>query len=705
MTAADRDFDDDGEYGRHKDKAAKRQATVSAKGRDIPELPQVAQPKRREKCRRSLAAFLTTYFPLAFPLKWSPDHLKVIAKVEQVVLQGGLFALAMPRGSGKTTICERAVLWAVLYGHHKFAMLVGATAEKAEESVDKIKGELESNDLLFEDFPEACIPCRRLEGLPNRAAGQTYRGNPTRILWGKRTVVLATIPDAVCSGAIIKTGAIKSAVRGANVRRRDGSVERPTVVLMDDPQTRGSAKSLKQTAEREQVIAADVLGLAGPGKTISALMTCTVIEPDDVSDRILNRQLHPQWQGERMKLLYQFPKNMGLWDKYWELATNLFAQDATPETVRAELNALYRKHRKAMDEGGVVAWEERKEPQHLSALQCAMELFYRDPEAFASEYQNEPLTKEVDTDELQTADQIVRRVNAYPRNRIPLRAQRLTAFVDVHDKVLYWMICWWDDDFTGGILDYGTWPDQRKSLFTQRAAQYTLKVATKKLKVVEAIKAGCRALFDDLLAREWNRDADNAVMKIDRILVDAGYQYAGKEVRAAVRETAAYPRGISTSHGKGIKETDKPMSEWAVKSGKPGFHYRRQPYQNSTQWHTLVDTNFWKTFVHEGLSQDPNDSQSISLFQAEAAVHRLLAQHLTAESRVRKSSGSQTVDIWTHLPAKPDNHWFDCLVGCAVAARELGCQTGKASRLLKPKTTPAPRHDAGEDERVSQLDW
>jgi hypothetical protein len=27
---------------------------------------------------------------------------------------------------------------------------------------------------------------------------------------------------------------------------------------------------------------------------------------------------------------------------------------------------------------------------------------------------------------------------------------------------------------------------------------------------------------------------------------------------------------------------------------------------------------------------------------------------------------------WTLLPSKPDNHWLDCLTGCAVAASMLG---------------------------------
>lgn len=35
-----------------------------------------------------------------------------------------------------------------------------------------------------------------------------------------------------------------------------------------------------------------------------------------MADRLLERRLHPDWHGERTKLLYQFPTDMELWVKY-----------------------------------------------------------------------------------------------------------------------------------------------------------------------------------------------------------------------------------------------------------------------------------------------------------------------------------------------------------------------------------------------------
>ncbi len=76
-----------------------RQAEQSLAGRDIGDLPAVMNPERKKECERNFQLFCESYFPETYSLEWSPDHLKVIEKIETAVLRSGLFALAMPRGS------------------------------------------------------------------------------------------------------------------------------------------------------------------------------------------------------------------------------------------------------------------------------------------------------------------------------------------------------------------------------------------------------------------------------------------------------------------------------------------------------------------------------------------------------------------------------------------------------------------------------
>ena len=155
-------------YERHREQAAQRQSQQSLSGRDIGPLPPVVNPDRKSACARNFRLFCETYYAETFDLEWSDDHLKVIAKIEKSVLYGGLFAIAMPRGSGKTTLAEIACQWAMLYGHRNFMALIGATETAALEMLASIKTEFETNELLLEDFPEVVFPIHCLDGIANR---------------------------------------------------------------------------------------------------------------------------------------------------------------------------------------------------------------------------------------------------------------------------------------------------------------------------------------------------------------------------------------------------------------------------------------------------------------------------------------------------------------------------------------------------------
>ena len=85
------------------------------------------------------------------------------------MLDGGLFAMAMPRGSGKTSICECACIWAVLNGHRDFVCLIGSDEGHAMDMLESIKTELDSNDLLMDDYREVIKPIRCLDGIAKGA--------------------------------------------------------------------------------------------------------------------------------------------------------------------------------------------------------------------------------------------------------------------------------------------------------------------------------------------------------------------------------------------------------------------------------------------------------------------------------------------------------------------------------------------------------
>lgn len=666
----------DERYEQHRERQARSQREQSTSGRDIGPLPKVAKPARRAKCEKNFRLFCETYFPRAFRLKWSADHLTVLDKVKTTVLDGGQFALAMPRGNGKTTICERACLWAIAYGHHRYTILVCADEKKAKKSLAKIVTEVETNELLAQDFPELCHPVRKLGRIANRAKGQMLDGRPTRIEWEKTKVVFATIDDKPSSGAIIEVGGLTGAIRGASHVLEDGTITRPTLALVDDPQTRESASSPLQCQTRIDTVTTDIQFMCGPDEAISVLMPCTVIRPDDMADRMLDRKQFPEWHGERTRLLLEFPSNLELWEKYAEIRQEELENDGDGRRA----TAFYRKNRKAMGAGAKVAWPQRKKKGELSALQNAMNIYLFNPRGFWSECQNQPEVENDDgLDDLLTPDDIAHKCHAQRRGLAPLKAERLTAFIDCHQKLLYWAVCAWQDDFTGYVVDYGTFPEQKRSYFAMREARPTLQQKFKGAGVEGALRKGLDALTTQL-NRNWARE-DGTTLQIERCLIDKGWK--PDVVNQFCRESEW--NAVLPAAGVGITATKNPMSDWQKKSGErvgPHWRLRSDPVQRVR--YVLHDANHWKSFLHARLAVSLGDPGSLSLFHAKPVTHRLLADHFRAEERIRVEANGRTVDQWEPPAGKPDNHWLDCVVGCHVAASLLGVGLPNATGRRQP---------------------
>ncbi|QDV62472.1 Phage terminase large subunit (GpA) [Crateriforma conspicua] len=655
-------------YAKLKESARARNAAIALAGRDIGELPAVENPDRKAAAAGSFRFFCEAYFRLTFHLAWSPDHLKVINKIEEAVIRGGLFSLAMARGSGKSSLAEVACIWAVLNGYRDFVCLIGSDEGHACDMLDSIKTELDSNDLLAVDYPEVCFPIQALDGIANRANGQLFKGKRTQIGWTAKEIVLPTLAGSKASGAIIKVAGLTGRIRGMKFKRPDGKTVRPSLVVLDDPQTDESARSLSQCANREAILAGAVLGLAGPGKKISGIMPCTVIRPGDMADNILNRDLHPEWNGERTRMVNAFPANETLWQRYAEIrAEGLRSGDGGAAGTK-----FYRQNREAMDAGADVSWKERFNHDELSAIQHAMNLKLQDEAAFFAEYQNEPLPEEtVGADQL-TSDQVAAKINNLPRRRVPISGNHLTAFIDVQGKLLFYVVAAWEDDFTGYVVDYGTYPDQQRTYFTLRDARHTLATAAEGTGLEGSIYAGLEALTNELLSREWQRD-DGAAMKIGRCLIDANWGHSTNVVYQFCRQSS-HASILLPSHGRFVGASSNPFSEYKRRPGdRVGLNWRVPTIHGKRAIrHVIYDTNWWKSFTHARLAVAMGDRGCLSIFGDRPDQHRMFAEQVTAEYYVRTEGRGRTVDEWKARPEQPDNHWLDCLVGSAVAASMQG---------------------------------
>ena len=658
-----------GDYASFRAEMARKSQEKSLEGRDIGDLPPVDDPERKEKCRLDFKLFCETYFPEVYQLKWSDDHLRAIAKIQKSVLEGGLFALAMTRGSGKSSLTETAAIWAMLYGHRDFVVLVGASESAALEMLDSIKTEFEVNEHIAADFPEVAYPIQKLQGIANRCAGQLYHGERTRITWTANEIVLPTIAGAASSGVIVRVAGITGRIRGMKYKKPDGRTIRPEFVVIDDPQTSESAGSIEQTRKRVRVLAGDILGLAGPGKKISGIMPCTVIRPGDMAEQILDKLKHPEWNGERCKMMYQFPKNEELWNRYADLRADELREKGTFE----EATEFYRQHREEMDEGAVVSWPDRHNYDEISAIQHAMNLKFTAEAAFWAEYQNEPLPEDLGSDEQLTVDGIVNKLNGHSQRTVPVSANHLTMFIDVQKTLLFYVVCAWDDDFTGSVIDYGTWPDQRRRYFSLADANPTLQSKFPRAGLEGCLYGGLKSLTEEYLSREFTRD-DGAAMKVEKCLIDANWGQSTDVVYQFCRESA-HANVIVPSHGKYIGASSKPMSEYKKAAGdRVGLNWRMPNIRGKRAVrHVVFDANYWKSFVASRLLMAVGDRGCLSLWGRSGETHMLFAEHLTAEYRVKTEGRGRKVEEWKMRPEAKDNHWWDGAVGCAVAASMVGC--------------------------------
>ena len=595
-----------------------------------------------------------------------------------------------------------------LYGHRQYVLFLGANAEMADMAIESIKMELAENDLLYEDFPEVCHAIRHLENKSQRCKSQTHGaeettgengkkvvipGELTHIGWTADRVVFPTINGI--GGQIIAAAGLMAASRGSRHKRPDGTQARPDFAVIDDPQTDESAGSATQIAKRMRVLQRGVMQLGGHGNRVSAVINATVIEPDDMVDQLADPVKHPEWPTVRTSGLAAMPSEEAI-EKHWmgEYRRIRGDYDSTdpegPEKAKIASTKYYRKNRKVMDAGAKPEWKHIPlEEDEISPIQHAMNVWVDDGEAaFWSEVMNKPLRPQIASPLDLTRDGLATRINGYQRRAVPDGRSHLVYHVDVHDELLYWTIAAVGQDFSGEVIDYGTWPEQKSSWFTLSNAKATLSKKYKGSTVESAIEQGVMDCISRLHSTHWIY-ADGTDCHISIGLVDAGYKPA--EVASAIRKCRI--DRVFTCRGIGSGPTEKPMTEYDV---SPKKVLRAGPDPRAPRWffprenrdamvrRVNFDANFWKDTIASRLNQEASAGQW-RLYGKAGTDHAPYIEHLIAERPVQLTGKGRTVNVWKKT-GNQDNHWFDTLVGCAVAASISGAQLSDQPKILTRKT-------------------
>lgn len=607
-------------------------------------------PARREACLADPERFLRTYIDYRFTRGFYPHQVRMIEGIYDRARYGGSKSYAAPRGDGKTEVCTAMIVFVMLAGLIDYVVAIAATTKLASDIFKDVKYHFETSPLLSADFPEVCDPIKALEGAPQRAGKQHVDGVLTRIEWKQDRLILPEVDDSPFGGSCMNFYGLDAAIRGVRIRGK-----RPRLVLVDDPETRESAKSDQQIKDREEMLDRDVAGLGGQEGNVSIVAITTCQNRRSLSWKLTgedkaNNKIKPAYEGERFAAIKAWPTNAELWDDY--IAQRKINQN-NGDPYGQTATALYMANREAMDEGAEVINPGRYdrnitpegEPIEISNLQhCYNFISDRGLPSFLAEYQNEPEPEE----ELQTvgltSGKVMSRTNTLERRELPEECEIVCLGVDIGKYASHWSQLAFAGNAVGYVTDYGV------------IETYGLDVSSSEQAIERAILASLRNFADELMTE----------VKPLIVLVDSG------DYSDAVYEFCR-STGPPFFPCKGMPGSNFRMPEQS-KTKQPFLEAWAHWIEREQSWLYNVNSWYWKNWVHERFMTDtqtdgvPNDG-SLSLFAPRNnKEHLSYAKHIVAEELQSKFEPGKGVKThWAQV--SKNNHWLDATsYACCAAA-------------------------------------
>jgi hypothetical protein len=708
-----------------------RIAEASAALRDIGPLPvSKINWDRRNACRYDLKLFNETYLKNVFSRPWSDSHLHAISRLQKTSLETSMFALAMPRGEGKTSVAIGSCIWDQAYGHRRYLYFIGSDQEQSEQRLQAIKDEWFYNIPLQEDFPELAFPILKIDGRNELTKGQRFSGRPTRIDWATDEIHFAALVfpfsavelwlDHGCeddviplddegeywsfksNGNIMKVKGIGGNIRGVIYRHPlIADILRPDKFILDDVQTDKVAENPSSVRKMIRHINGAIKGLADGKRGISGVNLCTVRADGDVSEHYLDSTKSPEWQPLRCSMVRSWPEGITdvaitdatetsrHWQVYAEIRNAALKEDGNFERA----TAYYQEHQDIMDDGFVVDNPHRfEEPAELSGQQAAMNLRLYDLITFMSEYMNKPMRELASGTIVVNIDTVLGCAVELPRFAVPMHATELCAHIDVGEELLWYGIGTSSRAFNVHIPDYGTWPPNAGYITKAKAAAGKFitrefdKVHKGRIDGVNSEKAGIEAriywALQQLIGKIKNTvlyHESGVEMRVSKIGIDAAYGKLTKTIYRLIydlRDPMIFP-----TFGRFVGATSQPFSEYTQHAGwvigehliikPPTEKDLDMPNMTFPLNHLLVDANYWKSFIWNRFATPVGSSiGTITLFKGD---HEMYADHITkAEFPTPVTARSITLDEWQSIPGQ-DNDLFDVTYNIAAILSLMGC--------------------------------
>jgi hypothetical protein len=726
---------------------------------------------RRLSCMHDLNLFERTYLPDTFNYGFSKDQLICNEQLTQCIVESGSFAIAMPRGGGKSTLCRGSIAWAAVNGFKKYMVFVGANDGMALKSFKMLKLWLSMPNLV-EDFPEVCYPIFRLGNNVYLSRGQIYDGLSTYIEWGdngKATFPSITLPEDMAAvynkhlpgflvpvevivdpikmtketrwlpksaGTIFETYGIDASIRGTAIGQQyTGRTLRPDLVLLDDVQRETNLDSETAFERLVNQIEGSIQGLAGPDTTLSVLMACTIQKEDDVSSLFTDPEKKPDYMGKRFPLVNSWPEGITdyeitleteagrLWNTYQELRKESLATKKNISIARD----FYLKNRKVMDAGFECSWEDRYGDRkiHASPQHFAMEQRFKLEASFPFEMQNRPrrLTGLID---IIDAKQLRERVTSLPRGILPRDANILVAHIDVGNEIMYYTVMAVNHDFSGAIIDYGTWPEVPSKFFKNYQADGWSKISTAffekypdQLKNATKTESGrprapvqakiyfaLQKTVNHLLSKHYFRDdPGRTLVPIQRIGIDTKWGAVNESAKQFIRESRV--SNLIAYQGASFPPTRRQLENYNLVKGWLFEHQKHptvkeskwvwRPTEQAMDWYLQCDVDRQKEFLFQRLASPVGTPGSILLFDAPPEQHDLFAAHVcNSEYPEPLATPVLVKNMYIERPGF-DNDFLDAATACITLASYQGA-------CLKITDTPlAIRKRKSMKEKLAQM--
>lgn len=746
---------------RHLNAQTDYQERAQAAKNDIGRLPiENINWERRLACKESLKLFLETHWRGACKLGWSDAHLEYIARMEDIFKNSGKCAFGMPRGKGKTTVSQGGSAWSLIYGYSHCLVYIGANQDLAERAVANMRTTLFSSRTLLQDFPEIVYPLVKAKNSSVKTRGQLYNGKSTSLSFGADYMHYPAFafddeaaqayrendPDSVVQteeGEIIAKSSwdciyafgITSSIRGISLTHpKTLSNVRPDIIILDDIQNDKSAASRKTVHDYETLIDGAFEYLSDPETKISALMPCTVINSGDVADTFLNRDLRPEWQGIRVKMVKSWPegisdttidpesKSGALWNQYSELRRRSLRQGLGLSLA----TDFYIANRVDMDKGIEVSWKdsfnkgksENDKMREVSAIQAAMNNRFQNPVTFLAECQQIGIDLLQESKPLVSAEEFRKKILPSVKwGTVPEFAHELVAFIDVQDECLFYTVLACGFDFTSCVIQYGIYPEWYNYYFTKAEIARTKWMTNKYIqehgatatsfiqnedgKNICEYEARWYWAIDNLVRNLMNteyikNDPQHTPMKISAVAIDCQYGMSSSTVRLVCKQLDGIYGNILPYHGEGVSPSRKQYIDYNRGRNYCDYVFEDEKNVNSNEcrWYTKIgglgkaelfsDTWAWKDFLMSRIAT-PMGVKGCMYLCAEQRPgdHELFSLHVCESEFSRAVQGTYgTRNQWKAREGNPDNDFFDCLVGCCCLSSYMGIRL--SHDIVKP---------------------